>query len=92
MAASASSRRAFVQSGAALFTTSLFTGRLRGANDRIAVGFIGAGGRSGDGLMVDFLQHDDCQCAAVCDPFLDRREKRARQIGEAYAKKSGRSA
>ncbi|MBI4891658.1 MAG: Gfo/Idh/MocA family oxidoreductase [Acidobacteria bacterium] len=80
------SRRALLQSATALFTTNIFTARLRGANDRIALGFIGVGGRSGDGLIVDFLQHDDCQCAAVCDPFRDRREKRSQQIAAAYAK------
>jgi predicted dehydrogenase len=71
------------------FTTHLFTGRLRGANDRIAAGFVGTGGRGGDGLIVDFLQHADCQCAAVCDPFAERRAKRAAQIDAAYTKKGG---
>jgi hypothetical protein len=83
------SRRAVLGSaGAAAFTTSLFTGRLRGASDRIAPGFIGTGGRGGDGLIVDFLQHADCQCAAVCDAFTDRRQKRAAQIDAAYAKQA----
>lgn len=60
------------------------------ASDRITVGFIGTGGRGGDGLIKDFLQHADCQCAAVCDTFTDRRQKRATQIDAAYAKtKSG---
>jgi glucose-fructose oxidoreductase len=67
--------------GVGAFTTHLFTGRLRGANDRISVGFVGTGGRGGDGLIVDFLQHKDCQCVAVCDTFADRRQKRAAQIG-----------
>lgn len=59
------------------------------ANDRVNVGFIGVGGRGGDGLIRDFLKHADCQCVAVCDPFGDRREKRAGQIDGHYAKKSG---
>lgn len=74
--------------GVGAFTTQLFTGRLRGANDRIAVGFIGTGGRAGDGLIVDFLKHGDAQCAAVCDCFADRREQRANQIEQAYAAKT----
>jgi hypothetical protein len=42
------SRRGFLTAAAATtFTTNLFTGRLRGANDRIAVGFIGTGTRGG---------------------------------------------
>lgn len=59
------------------------------ASDRVNLGFIGTGGRGGDGLIVDFLQHADCQCVAVCDTFLDRREKRAGQIDSYYAKKVG---
>src|ERR1044072_1963839 len=34
-------RREALTTAAAAFTTSLFTGRVRGANDRVAVGFIG---------------------------------------------------
>jgi hypothetical protein len=76
--------------GVGAFTTQLFTGRLRGANDRIAVGFIGTGGRAGDrdGLIDNFLKHNDAQCAAVCDCFTDRREQRAKHIEEAYAAKT----
>ena len=36
-------RRAILTSAAAAFTTNLFTGRVKGANDRVAVGFIGLG-------------------------------------------------
>lgn len=61
------------------------------ASDRISVGFVGTGGRGGDGLIVDFLQHGDCQCVAVCDAFRDRREKRAKQIDERYAKNAAGS-
>jgi glucose-fructose oxidoreductase len=57
------------------------------ASDRITVGFVGTGGRGGDGLIVDFLQHSDCQCVAVCDTFADRRQKRAARIEDAYSEK-----
>ena len=73
-------RRGFLGAGAAAFA-----GRARGANDRIAVGFIGNGIRNG-ALMKMFLPLADCQCVATCDPFRDRREKRAREIEEFYAK------
>ncbi|MCC6263738.1 MAG: Gfo/Idh/MocA family oxidoreductase [Bryobacterales bacterium] len=80
-------RRDVIRAAAAgVFTTSLFTGRVRGANERISIGFAGAGGRSGDGLMVDFAHHLDCQPVAVCDPFSDRRDRRASQLEEVYAK------
>lgn len=75
-------------SAAALFSTNLFPRLARGANDRIAVGFVGTGSRGGDGLINNFLYHPDCQCAAVCDTFRDRRERRAKQIDDAYAKRA----
>src|SRR5215472_456550 len=85
-----SRRQLLTAAGAAVFTTNLFTGRLRGANSRIAVGFIGTGTRGGDGLIPTFLPVTDCQCVATCDAWKDRREKRARQIEGYYAEKSGR--
>jgi hypothetical protein len=74
-------RRHVLAQGSVLLLSRL----ARGANDRIAVGFIGTGGRGGDGLVNDFLHHPDCQCVAVCDTFKDRRERRAKQIDDAYA-------
>ncbi len=83
-------RDALRVAGVGMLTTQLFTGRMRGANDRIGIGFIGAGGRAGDpdGLMTNFLHHGDAQCIAVCDCFADRREKRAKFFEDAYAAKN----
>ncbi|MBI5084420.1 MAG: Gfo/Idh/MocA family oxidoreductase [Acidobacteria bacterium] len=78
-------RRSFLITSAAAFGRT----RTPSANDRVNLGFIGVGGRGGDGLIVDFLQHADCQCVAVCDPFEDRRRKRAAQIDDYYAKRNG---
>ncbi len=81
-------RRAFLNTAAApLVITSAALGNAKrpAAGDRVTVGFIGAGGRAGDGLMVDLLQHGDCQCVAVCDCFAERRERRAKQIDDHYA-------
>lgn len=61
------------------------------ASDRITLGFVGTGGRGGDGLIVDFLQHSDCQCVAVCDTFRDRRDRRAKQIDDQYSKNTAGS-
>ena len=47
-------RQVLKVAGVGAFTTQLFSGRLRGANDRIAVGFIGTGGRGGDGARRGF--------------------------------------
>ena len=78
-------RRSFLKASTAFAATLGATP----ANDRVNVAFVGTGGRGGDGLIVDFLQHLDCQCVAVCDTFRDRREKRARQIDDHYSKSSG---
>lgn len=82
-------RRGFLNAAlTTALTTNLFTGRLRGANDRVTVGFIGTGTRGGDGLIPMFLPVVDCQCVATCDAWKDRRDQRARQIEAYYAQKS----
>src|SRR5918994_3590215 len=53
--------------------TALSAGRVLGAIERVRVGFIGLGNR-GDQVLSAFLEHKDCQVAAVCDiyqPYLD---------------------
>jgi len=82
-------RRHFLAASAA-FVPAAVLGRAAAlpASDRVNVGFVGTGGRGGDGLIVDCLRNADCQCVAVCDTFRDRRQKRARQIDEFYAKKN----
>ena len=43
----------------------------RGANERVAVGFISCGGRS-RGLMAHFLKTNMCDIVAICDPDTAR--------------------
>ena len=43
-------RRKILMGAGAAFTTSLFTGRVKGANDRIAVGHIGIGAMGSSNL------------------------------------------
>jgi predicted dehydrogenase len=76
-------RRSFLAGASA----ALISPRLYSANDRVNVAFVGVGGRAGDdqGLIEDFLKHNDCQCVAVCDPFTSRRQSRAAKIDSAYA-------
>ena len=50
------------------------------ANDRITLGFIGAGGR-GTMLLGDFLQRSDCRAAWVADVDLARAEAAAAAAG-----------
>jgi predicted dehydrogenase len=87
-------RRAFLTTAAGagpyvITSTALGSGAIPPASERITVGFIGTGIRGGDGLIRMFLPLADCQCAAVCDTFRDRRERRAKEIDDFYTKKHG---
>ncbi len=76
-------RRQITASAAALFTTNLFTGRVKGANDRIAVGFIGLGAM-GSGNLGYSMKVPDLQPAALCDvyePHLERAVSAAKKGG-----------
>jgi predicted dehydrogenase len=67
------SRRSVLGTAAAL-TTSLFTGEVKGANDRIAVGFIGLGAM-GSGNLGYAMKVPGVEPVAVCDvyqPHLER--------------------
>jgi predicted dehydrogenase len=69
-----STRRQFAKTLAvAGASTALSTLRIRGANDRIRLGFIGLGNR-GDQVLDGFLAHQDADVVAICDlhqPYLD---------------------
>ena len=76
-------RRAALAGAGAALTTSLFTGRMKGANDRITVGFIGIGAM-GSGNLDYAMRIPEAQPVAVCDvyrPHLERAEAAARQKG-----------
>ena len=73
----------FLKTGAAAFTTSIFTGNLKGANDRVNVAFIGVG-RMGSGTSVSPPRCPALRSVAVCDvyqPALERAEAQARRLG-----------
>src|SRR6202790_5244535 len=62
-------RRDFLKStGAAAFTTSLFTGKVRGANDKVAAAFIGMGKMGRANLRIAMRQ-ENLVPVAVCDVF-----------------------
>ena len=66
-------RREFLTTSAAALTSSIFTGNLRGANDRVTAGFIGIGVMGSENLGVA-LKHG-VEVKAVCDvyqPHLER--------------------
>ncbi|MEO8662952.1 MAG: Gfo/Idh/MocA family oxidoreductase [Bryobacteraceae bacterium] len=77
-------RRDFLKAvGAAALTTNLFTGNVKGANDRVAVGFIGLGAM-GSGNLGYAMKVPDIQPAAICDiyqPALERAQAAARRGG-----------
>jgi len=78
-----SPRRDFLKTAGAALTTSLFTGNVRGANDRVNVAFIGVG-RMGLGNLGYAAKVPGFQIAAVCDvyqPVLEKAQAEARKLG-----------
>jgi len=63
-----SPRREFIKGASAAFTTSIFTGNLKGANDRPRIAHIGMGrmGRSNLGFA---LKQENVENVAVCDVY-----------------------
>ncbi|MBI3208627.1 MAG: Gfo/Idh/MocA family oxidoreductase [Candidatus Solibacter usitatus] len=90
-------RRDFLKAGAAAFTTQIFTGNLKGANDKYNAAFIGMGrmGRSNLGFA---MKQDSVAVTHVCDvyqPNLElahqttkRQAKAVRDFREILADKS----
>ncbi len=78
-----SGRRQFLKAGAAALTTALFTGKVRGANDRINVAFIGTG-RMGSDNIGFAAKVPGFQIVSVCDvyqPALESAQAKARKLG-----------
>ena len=77
-------RRTFLKSaGGAALTASLFTGNLRGANDKVNLAFIGVG-RQGSGNLGNAARTPGFQVTAVCDvfqPALESAQAQARKAG-----------
>ncbi len=78
-----SSRRDVLTAASAAFATSLFTGNVKGANDRVAVGFIGLGAMGSENLGYS-MKVAGLVPAAICDvyqPHAERAEAAARKGG-----------
>ncbi|MGO9258836.1 MAG: Gfo/Idh/MocA family protein [Bryobacteraceae bacterium] len=77
-------RREFLKTaGGAALTTSLFTGNLRGANDKPNIAFIGCG-RMGTGNIDYAAKTGGVEITGVCDvyqPALERAQAQARRLG-----------
>lgn len=89
-----SGRRDFLKvAGGAAFTTSIFTGNVKGANDKVNVAFIGVG-TMGSGNIGYAAKTPGVQIVAVCDVYqanLEKAQAQARKLGfEAKAVKDFR--
>ena len=58
-------------------------GRIAGANEKIRVGFIGVGNR-GSQLLNLFMQHPDCEVAALCDVYEPYTTRDRSQVDPRY--------
>lgn len=77
------SRRTFLGAGAALLAS-----RVAGANDRIQVGLIGAGGRAGDHFReLQRLKDLNLTVTAVCDVWRVARERASALVEKAFGVK-----
>ncbi len=76
-------RRDFLKASTTAFTTALFTGRVRGANDRTSIAFIGMG-KMGRSNLHFAMQQENVVVPAVCDVF-----QRNLDLAADYAKQHG---
>ena len=67
-------RRSILKGAGGALTTSLFTGLVRGANDRVAIGFIGIGAMGSSNLGLA-MKVPEIQPVAVCDVYQPTLEK-----------------
>jgi predicted dehydrogenase len=69
-------RRDILAAAGTVFTTSLFTGRVKGANDRIAIGFLGVG-TMGTADLGYAMEVPELQPVAICDVYQPHRDRAA---------------
>jgi predicted dehydrogenase len=80
-----SSRRTFLQTAsAAAVAPFILPSRARGANERLALGFIGVG-KMNRGHLNNFLSRKEVQVAAVCDVDTTRRESARETVEKRYS-------
>ena len=89
MAQESTDRRSFLKTaGAAALTASIFTGNVRGANDKVNIAFIGVG-RMGSGNIGYAAKVPGFEIVSVCDVFqpnLEKAQAQARRLGFEGAK------
>jgi predicted dehydrogenase len=76
-------RRDFLKTGAAALTTTIFTGNVKGANEKVNIAFIGVG-TMGSGNIGYAAEASGFHITHVCDvwqPNLEKAEAQARRLG-----------
>ena len=88
-----SSRRQFLKTASAgaatLGVTASSYARVVGANDRIAIGVVGCGGRGFGAHMPGVHKHSEsqnCEIVAVADPWKPKRDRAAARVEEWYGR------
>jgi predicted dehydrogenase len=87
-------RRDFIRTAGAALTTQIFTGAVKGANDRVSAAFIGMG-RMGSSNLGIAMKQPNVEVVAVCDVYQPHLEKAIAATGrgpngEPGARKSAR--
>ena len=78
-------RRDFIKAaGAAGLTANLITGNLRGANDRIALAFIGMGAQGIGNLRNALAAREEARVVTVCDVYQPALEKAGAMVRADY--------
>lgn len=77
-------RRDFLKAGAAAFTTNIFTGNLKGANDKVNAAFIGMG-RMGMSNLGFAMKQDSLAVTHVCDVYKPNLDKASSAAKDAKA-------
>ncbi len=82
-------RREFLKTasvGTAVTLSAISYSRVAGANDRIAIGIIGCGGRSRDHFkqISAYKDKENVEIIAVCDPWKEKREEVAKMVKDVY--------
>jgi predicted dehydrogenase len=88
-------RRDFLKTAGAALTTQVFTGAVKGANDRVSAAFIGMG-RMGMANLGVAMKQPNVEVAAVCDVYQPHLEKAVAATargpeGEPAARKAARA-
>src|SRR5258708_39596473 len=73
-------RRDFIRTAGAALTTQIFTGAVKGANDRVSAAFIGMG-RMGSANLGVAMKQPNVEVVAVCNVYQPHLEKAVAATG-----------